>query len=330
MSMHKRTLAGRLVSEVGLGAWQLGGADWGDVPESRAFEILDASADAGVTFIDTADVYGLGRSERLIGAWLATRHDSQRFVVATKIGRYPQPGWPANFEPETVRAHVDACRQRLGVDALDLVQLHCVPLEALQRGVMFDALRTLQADGKIKAWGVSAETVEQAELALAAEGCASLQLIINILRQPMLERVLPAAKAKGVGVIARLPLASGLLTGKLSANDTFAENDHRNYNRDGAAFYVGETFNGLPFAIGVDLANRARALLPGGQVMAQSALRWILDNDAVTTVIPGASSPAQARVNAEVSSLAPLSADTHARLSDFYRTEVAQHIRGGV
>jgi aryl-alcohol dehydrogenase-like predicted oxidoreductase len=329
--MHTRTFhGGRAISEVGLGAWQLGGADWGDVSDERAFEILDASADAGVSFIDTADVYGLGRSERLIGQWLAKRADRDRFFIATKIGRFPEPGWPANFTAEHVRAHVEACRERLGVAALDLVQLHCVPFEELKRGVMFGALRLLQSEGKIKGWGVSVETVEQAEYCLGVDGLASLQIIFNILRQPMAEKVLPTAKAKGVSIIVRLPLASGLLSGRMKATQNFASNDHRNYNRDGGAFYVGETFAGLPLDKGVALVESIRPLVPEGLTMAQFALRWCLDQDGVTNIIPGATSPEQARANAAVSDLAPLPAETQSRLAEFYRTEVASHIRGGV
>ncbi|HWA01377.1 MAG TPA: aldo/keto reductase [Caulobacterales bacterium] len=328
--MHSRTFhGGRRVSEIGLGAWQLGGADWGDMPAARALDILDAAADAGVTFIDTADVYGLGRSEQLIGQWLA-RSDRDRFFIATKIGRFPKPGWPENFTAAMVRAHVDACRQRLGLDALDLVQLHCVPTDALKHGEMFDALRKLKSEGKIKAFGASVETTEQALLCLNIDGIASLQIIFNILRQPMNIRVLPEAKAKGVSLIVRLPLASGLLSGKMSAEQRFPENDHRNYNRDGEAFYVGETFNGLTLAKGVELADRVAPFAPKGLSMTQFALRWCLDHEAVTTVIPGARSPDQARANAAVSGLAPLERATHARLRAFYASEVAPHIRGGV
>ncbi|MES1156635.1 MAG: aldo/keto reductase [Alphaproteobacteria bacterium] len=321
---------GRRVSEVGLGAWQLGGADWGDLPDIRAFEILDAAADAGVTFIDTADVYGLGRSEQLIGQWLARREDRERFFVATKIGRFPEPGWPENFTPDAVRAHVEACRERLGVEALDLVQLHCVPFEQLRLGAMVATLRELKAQGKIKAFGASVETVEQALYALSIDGLASLQVIHNILRQPMNIRVLPEAKKKGVSIIVRLPLASGLLSGKMRADQSFAENDHRNYNRDGEAFYVGETFNGLPLEKGVELIERVRPLVPQAMTMTQFALRWCLDHDAVTTVIPGATSPEQARGNAAVSDLSPIDRGAMVRLRAFYGTEVAPFIRGGV
>ncbi|MES1202157.1 MAG: aldo/keto reductase [Pseudomonadota bacterium] len=328
--MHTRTFhGGRRVSEIGLGAWQLGGADWGDMPVARALDILDAAAEAGVTFIDTADVYGLGRSEQLIGQWLA-RSDRERFFIATKIGRFPTPGWPENFTAASVRAHVDGCRQRLGLDALDLVQLHCVPLDALKHGEMFDTLRELKSEGKIKEFGASVETTEQALACLSVDGLASLQIIFNILRQTMAIRVLPEAKAKGVSLIARLPLASGLLTGKLSAAQSFAENDHRQYNRDGEAFYVGETFNGLPFAKGVELAERLKPFIPPNLSMTQFALRWCLDFDAITTIIPGASSPEQARANAAISDLPQLERGVLARLRAFYASEVAQHIRGGV
>ena len=318
------------MSEIGLGAWQLGGADWGDMSATRAFEILGAAADAGVTFIDTADVYGLGRSEQLIGQWLGNRSDRERFFVATKIGRFPKPGWPENFTAEVVRAHVDACRQRLGVSTLDLVQLHCVPIETLRQGAMFATLRELKAEGKIKAFGASIETVDQALYALSVDGLASLQVIHNILRQPMNIRVFLEAKKKDVSIIVRLPLASGLLSGKMRADQPFANNDHRLYNRDGEAFYVGETFNGLTLEKGVELIERVRPLVPASMNMAQFALRWCLDHDAVTTVIPGASSPEQARGNAAVSDMAPIDRGALVRLRAFYGTEVAPFIRGGV
>jgi aryl-alcohol dehydrogenase-like predicted oxidoreductase len=329
--MHERKFAGgRAVSEVGLGAWQLGGADWGDVPDAQAFAILDAAAGAGVSFIDTADVYGLGRSEKLIGAWLKQRKDAERFFVATKLGRFPEPGWPGNFTAEAVKRHVEASIERLGVAALDLVQLHCVPLEAMKAGEMFATLRTLKAHGRIKAFGASVETIEDAQFALGVEGLASLQIIFNILRQPMADKILPQAKAKGVSIIVRLPLASGLLSGRFKPGDSFAEADHRNYNRDGAAFYVGETFAGLPFAKGVELVEKVRTMAPEGVSLADFSLRWCLDNDAVTTIIPGASSPAQALTNARASDMAPLGADMHRKLRAFFDDEVASRIRGPI
>lgn len=328
--LERNFAGGRPVSEIGLGAWQLGGADWGDVSDERAFEILNAAADAGVTFIDTADVYGLGRSERLIGAWLSSRPDRARFFVATKLGRFPEPGWPGNFKRETVRAHVEANLERLDMDALDLVQLHCVPPKVLREGVMFAALRGLQEEGLVRAFGASVETVADASFALDVEGLASLQIIHNILRQPMAESVLPAAQAKGVSIIVRLPLASGLLSGRFGARERFAANDHRTYNREGEAFYVGETFAGLMLEKGVHLVGQIQPLVPDGMTMAQFALRWCLDQEAVTTVIPGATSPAQARANAAASFLPPLDAKLRTKLADFYRSDVAPHIRGGV
>jgi aryl-alcohol dehydrogenase-like predicted oxidoreductase len=313
------------VSEIGLGTWQLGGDDWGDLDEERAFEILKVASEGGVTFFDTADVYGLGRSEELIGQFL--KHTSRKIFVATKLGRFPEPGWPANFSLETVRAHTDASLQRLGVYALDLTQLHCIPTYILRDGEIFESLRTLKREGKIKNFGVSVETNEEAFICLEQEGLASLQIIFNIFRQKPLE-FFDLAKSKGVALIVRLPLASGLLSGKFTKETTFSETDHRSYNREGAAFNIGETFAGLPFEKGVELAEELRTLVPEGMTMAQMALRWILDFDAVTVIIPGASNPQQARRNVTASDLPPLSKGLHQRLNEFYDTQVAAHIRG--
>ncbi|HEY7784655.1 MAG TPA: aldo/keto reductase [Pyrinomonadaceae bacterium] len=313
------------VSEIGLGTWQLGGDDWGDLDEGRALDILDAASEGGVTFFDTADVYGLGRSEELIGKFL--KNTSRKIFVATKLGRFPEPGWPANFSLEAVREHTEASLRRLGVYTLDLTQLHCIPTYILRDGEIFESLRVLKREGKIKNFGVSVETNEEAFICLEQEGLASLQIIFNIFRQKPLE-FFDLAKSKGVALIVRLPLASGLLSGKFTKETTFSETDHRHYNRDGTAFNVGETFAGLPFEKGVELSEGLRDLVPEGMTMAQMALRWILDFDAVTAIIPGASNPQQARANSTVSDLPRLSTGLHKQLKDFYDTEVAAHIRG--
>lgn len=317
--------AGFEVSEVGLGTWQLGGADWGDVDDAGALETLHAAADAGVTFLDTADVYGLGRSESLIGRFLAEREGE--FVVATKLGRFPEPGWPGNFSLAALRAHTEASLRRLGVERIDLTQLHCIPTEVLREGAVFEGLRELRREGKIRAFGVSVESNEEAELCLREEGVASLQVIFNVFRQKPVE-FFAEAKRRGVALIVRLPLASGLLAGKLTRETRFPENDHRRYNRDGEQFNVGETFAGLRYERGLELVEELRPLVPEGTTMAQMALRWVLDHDAVSTVIPGARNAAQVRGNVAASDLPPLGEELHRRLREWYEAEVAAEIRG--
>lgn len=326
--MHTRPFASTSfpVSEIGLGCWQLGGADWGAVDDASALAILGAAADAGINFFDTADVYGAGRSETLVGRFLKESRRKGIFV-ATKLGRTAAL-YPANYTEAGLRAATEDSLRRLGVDALDLTQLHCVPTEILRRGEVFETLRRLRAEGKIRAFGASVESAEEGLLCLDQDGLASLQVIFNVFRQKPAETLLPRARAKSVSIIVRLPLASGVLAGGFSRSTTFSPNDHRNYNRDGAAFNVGETFAGLPFEKAVALADSLKPLVPAGWTLAQFAQRWILDHPAVTTVITGASRVAQVEANASVSALPPLSADLHTRLADLYRTEVHAHIRG--
>jgi aryl-alcohol dehydrogenase-like predicted oxidoreductase len=303
----------------------LGGADWGDVDERQALDTMAAAVEGGVNFFDTADVYGLGRSEELIGEFL--KQTSTPVFVATKLGRFPEPGWPGNFSLESIRAHTESSLRRLGVEAIDLTQLHCIPTEALREGEVFEWLRVLQREGKIKSFGASVETNEEALICLGQDGLASLQIIFNIFRQKPIE-FFDTAKSKGVALIVRLPLASGLLSGKYTKQTEFPESDHRNFNRDGQAFNVGETFAGLPFERGVELTNAIKAMLPEGMTMPQLALRWILDFDAVSVVIPGARNPSQARANTAASELPTLGPELHARLREFYETHVAADIRG--
>ena len=327
--MKKRTFnsTGRNVSEVGLGCWQLGGTDWGDLDDAAAFEILHRAAEEGVTFFDTADVYGGGRSETLIGKFLRDQQRKGEIFVATKLGRGGAL-YPNKYTEAGVRAATESSLQRLGVEALDLTQLHCVPMEVLHDGEIFEWLRRLKTDGKIKSFGASVESDEEALLCLEVDGLASLQIIFNVLRQKPAKEVFPKALEKNVAIIVRLPLASGLLSGKMRKDHAFAENDHRRYNRDGQAFNVGETFAGLPFEKGVELAEELRAMGPADLDMAQWTQRWILDHEAVTVIIPGASRAQQASDNAKISGLAPLDASLHQRLADFYREHVAAHIRG--
>ena len=326
--MKKRAFGGdgAAVSEVGMGCWQIGGGDWGEVDEDDSLGTLRAAVEAGITFLDTADVYGGGRSERLIGRFL--KESSTPPFVATKLGRASPPGWPGNFTREAVRAHTEASLGRLGVEALDLTQLHCVSPEVLEQGEIFDWLRELRQEGKIRRFGASVESMDEALTCLKQEGLASLQIIFNLFRQKPITALFDQAQSQGVAIVVRLPLASGLLSGKYKRDTQFAPGDHRTYNRNGEAFNVGETFAGLPFETGVDLANALKPLVPEGMTLAQMALRWCLDFPAVTTIIPGAKSPAMASSNAAVSDLPPLPPSLHAQLTAFYGARVAGAIRG--
>lgn len=312
------------IGEVGLGCWQLGGNDFGPLAEDTAQEILLAAKESGCTFFDTANVYGNGRSESLIGSFLAEHGDG--IVVATKTGRGDV--YPDHYSAGNLRRSVEDSLSRLGRDRLDLVQLHCVPHRVLREGAIFDWLRELQSEGLIKHFGASVESVAEGLTCLAVDGLLSLQVIFNPFRQKLVDELLPQAAEAGVGIIVRLPLASGLLSGKFSADTTFGETDHRNYNRDGEAFNVGETFAGLPFAKGVTLADELKSHVPEGMTMAQMTQRWILDFEAVSVLIPGATTPAQTRENAAVSDLPPLSQELHAFLREFYHAKVHAHIRG--
>jgi aryl-alcohol dehydrogenase-like predicted oxidoreductase len=304
---------GRTVGVIGLGAWQLG-ADWGEVSEADAHATLQAAVDAGVTFIDTADVYGDGRSEQIVGSFVK---DKPQLTVATKMGRRMAQE-VGNYTLDNFRAWTDRSRANLGVDTLDLVQLHCPPTPVFSSDEVYDALDTLVAEKRIKAYGVSVEKVEEALAAIARPGTASVQIILNAFRLKPLERVLPAAAAAGVGIIARVPLASGLLSGRYDENTTFAADDHRNYNRHGEAFDVGETFSGVDFATGLEAVRRLRPLVPAGATMAQFALRWIVDQPGVTVVIPGARNPEQARNNATAAGLDPLSDEAQEAVTAVY------------
>lgn len=313
------------MGEVGLGTWQLG-AGWGDVTEETALATLRTAYESGTTLFDTADVYGMGRAEKLIGQFL--RETRAPIYVATKLGRFSPPGWPANFTREVIRAHTEASLQRLGVSALDLTQFHCVPTDILRQGEIFEHARELKREGKIRDFGVSVESMEEALICVQQEGVASLQIIFNIFRQKPIDTLFAEAKRRNIALLIRLPLASGLLGGKLTRASQFPANDHRNFNRDGQRFNVGETFAGLGFEKGVDLAEALKPFVPAGLTMADMALRWCLDFDVVTAVIPGARNPEQARANVRASTLPPLGAELHAKLREFYTRDVAAHIRG--
>lgn len=313
------------VSEVGLGTWQFGG-DWGEMTPERAEEILQTALDNGINFFDTADVYGAGRSESFVGDFLSTK-DSQVYV-ATKLGRLE--GYPDDYSLELLRRCTENSLRRLKRETIDLTQLHCIPRKHLESGEVFDWLRELKNEGKIRQFGASVETIEEAMICLKQDDLASLQVIFNVFRQKAADELFPKAAEKGVALIVRLPLASGLLAGKYTKETTFAPSDHRTYNKDGQAFNVGETFSGLPFEYGVDLADKIKPMVPGQMSMAQWAQRWILDHPQVSTIITGASKPAQVAANAAASELPALGDDVHAKLRSIYKDSIEQYIRGSI
>jgi aryl-alcohol dehydrogenase-like predicted oxidoreductase len=313
------------VGVVGLGAWQLGG-DWGDVEEAAALAVLDAAVGAGVTFIDTADVYGDGRSEKLIGRFLAERGDARGgLTVATKMGRRVEQ-LTENYTREHFREWNDRSRRNLGVDTLDLVQLHCPPSAVYHEDAVYDALDELVSEGRVASYGVSVETCEQALVAIARPGVVSVQIILNAFRLKPLDEVLPAARAAGTAIIARVPLASGLLSGKYDEHTSFSADDHRSYNRKGESFDVGETFAGVPYDVGLEAVRALRRVVPRGVAMAQFALRWVIDQQGVTVVIPGARNADQARANAAADGVLPLSEDQLAAVRETYDNLIRPHV----
>ena len=323
--MEQRMLGrtGRTVGVVGLGAWQLGG-DWGSVSEDDAVAVLHAAVDAGVTFIDTADVYGDGRSERLVGRLLAERPDAG-LTVATKMGRRVEQR-PELYNRDNFREWNDRSRENLGVDTLDLVQLHCPPTAVYADDEVFAALDEMVDEGRIRSYGVSVETVDEARAAIARPHVATVQIILNAFRLTPLEHVLPEAREAGVGIIARVPLASGLLSGKYDEHTTFAPDDHRNYNRHGEAFDVGETFAGVPFEAGLAAVRDLRQIVPADVAMAQFALRWIIDQPGVSVVIPGARNAEQAQGNVAAAGLPALSEEQQAAVREVYDRHIREHV----
>ena len=317
---------GYQVSEIGIGCWQFGG-DFGPIEDATSAAILSAAQEGGVSFYDTADVYGAGRSERVIGAFAndASNQDKPK-IIATKVGRMPAL-YPDNYARDDVRHHIKDSLSRLNVASLDLVQLHCIPPEILRDGRIFQVMEEMQSDGLIKAWGASVETIEEAQICLAQKGCASLQIIFNLFRQDAAWSLFEQAQQADVGVIVRLPLASGILTGKFAATHEFAESDHRNFNRDGAHFSVGETFSGIAQAQAVALLDHITPFVPEGWTLADFALRWILDHKAVTTVIAGCSKPSQITQNIKATALPEIAPETHQALRDIYLDKIRPHIR---
>jgi aryl-alcohol dehydrogenase-like predicted oxidoreductase len=323
-SMHTRRLGktGYRVSEIGFGAWGIG-ADWGAVDDRESLAALHAAVDAGVTFIDTADVYGDGRSERLVGRLLRERPEP--LVVATKFGRRV-PLDVSLYTYENFRSWIERSRENLGVETVDLVQLHCLPWETYYTPAAFDACDRLVDEGLVRAYGVSVEKVEEALKAIEYPGVATVQIIFNMFRQRPAELFFGQAVERDVGVIVRVPLASGLLTGKFGRDTRFAGDDHRAYNRHGESFDVGETFSGVDFETGLEAVEELRPFVPEEATLAQLALRWILDFDAVSTAIPGAKTPEQARANAAAADLPPLPPAAHDAIAGVYRRRLAPQV----
>jgi aryl-alcohol dehydrogenase-like predicted oxidoreductase len=320
MEYRRLGKTGYKISAIGFGAWAIG-ADWGTVDDADSLAALHAAADTGVNFIDTADAYGDGHSERIISRFLKER-SGEHIFVATKMGRRV-PQVADNYTPEAFGEWTDRSRENLGVDRLDLVQLHCPPTGVFYRPELFTALDELVADGAIAHYGVSVEKVEEALKAIEFPGVASVQIIFNMVRQRPADRFLAEAARHDVGVLARVPLASGLLTGKLSRKSTFEPNDHRAYNRHGESFDVGETFAGLDYETGLDLVEELRSLVPADATLSQMALRWVLMSDGVTAAIPGAKTPEQARANAAAADLPALSDAVMQRVRQLYEERAA-------
>ncbi|MDA8291022.1 MAG: aldo/keto reductase [Actinomycetota bacterium] len=323
MELRRLGRTGFDVSVVGFGAWAIGAA-WGDVDDETSLAALHAAVESGVRFVDTADVYGDGRSERLVAR--LRRETSERIVVATKVGRRAPEQRVEHYTPENLAAWVDRSRENLETETLDLVQLHCPPTELFYHPEVFAALDDLVSEGRIAHYGVSVERSEEALKAIDYPGVETVQIIYNVFRQRPAERFLPAARAADVGVIVRVPLASGLLTGKFRADSTFAANDHRSFNRHGESFDVGETFAGVDFETGLAAVAEIERLVPDGGSLTDLALRFCFSDPAVSTVIPGAKTPAQARENSASGSRPPLDPALVRQLSELYRARIAPQV----
>jgi aryl-alcohol dehydrogenase-like predicted oxidoreductase len=315
---------GMRVSEISLGTWAFGDG-WGTVSEDDALGALNRAVDLGVNFLDTADVYGDGRSEKLIGRLLKDRPNDE-ILVATKAGRRLEPHTPEGYDYDNLSAFVERSLNNLGVEALDLLQLHCPPTEVYRQDSTFEALDRLQEAGKVLNYGVSVEKVEEARMALDYPGVATVQIIFNIFRQKPAEEFFPLAEERNVGILARVPLASGLLSGKMRSDRVFTEDDHRNFNREGQAFDKGETFSGVDFETGLLAAEELKELVPEGNTLAQFALRWILMHPAVSCAIPGGKNPAQVEDNVAAADMAPFSDDVMQRAREIYDGHVREEV----
>jgi aryl-alcohol dehydrogenase-like predicted oxidoreductase len=312
------------VSEISLGTWAFGG-DWGTVSEDDAYAALNRAIDLGVNFLDTADVYGDGRSEKLISRLLKDRPDDE-ILVATKAGRRLDPHSAEGYNYENLSAFVERSLQNLGVEVLDLLQLHCPPTETYRQDSTFEALDRLQEAGKVRNYGVSVEKVEEARMALSYPNVKTVQIIFNIFRQKPADEFFPLAEERSVGILARVPLASGLLSGKMTADRAFTEDDHRNFNREGQAFDRGETFSGVDFETGLRAAEELKELVPEGHTLAQFALRWILMHPAVSCAIPGGKNPSQVEDNVAAADMPPLSDETMERAREIYDSYVRPEV----
>ena len=312
------------VSEISLGTWAFGG-DWGTVGEDDAYAALNHAVDLGVNFLDTADVYGDGRSEKLIGKLLKDRPNDE-ILVGTKAGRRLDPHTAEGYNYENLSAFVERSLQNLGVDALDLLQLHCPPTETYLQDSTFEALDRLQEAGKVRNYGVSVEKVEEARMALTYPNVKTVQIIFNIFRQKPAEEFFPLAEERNVGILARVPLASGLLSGKMTADRAFTEDDHRTFNREGQAFDRGETFSGVDFETGLLAAEELKELVPEGHTLAQFALRWILMHPAVSCAIPGGKNPSQVEDNVAAADMPPLSDETMERVREIYDSYIRPEV----
>jgi aryl-alcohol dehydrogenase-like predicted oxidoreductase len=324
MNQRKLGKTGYDVSEIGLGCWQLGG-DFGPVGDAEAVAILKRARSRDVNFWDTADVYGGGQSEARIGNF----RDKKGVIVATKVGRNDSL-FPNKYTRRNVKDSITGSINRLGVEMLDLVQLHTIPTAVMADGEIFNVMDDLRDEGLMRQYGASVESVEEGMICLGHEGVASLQIIYNLFRQDAAKELLPKAQAKNVGIIVRLPLASGLLAGKYSKETRFTAQDHRTYNREGKAFFVGETFSGLPFEKGVELADELRKMMPRGMTLSQFALRWLLDQPAVSTIIAGVTKPSQLDDNVEATKRDPLEPSLVEELRDWYERKVRPHVRGHI
>ena len=315
---------GMRVSEISLGTWAFGG-DWGTVGEDDAYAALNRAVDLGVNFLDTADVYGDGQSERLIARLLKDRPDAE-ILVATKAGRRLDPHTARDYDYEHLSAFVERSLENLEVEALDLLQLHCPPTEAYRQDFTFEALEKLKQEGKVRHYGVSVEKVEEARMALGYSGVETVQIIFNIFRQKPAEEFFPLAEERETGILARVPLASGLLSGKMSANRAFSEDDHRFFNRNGEAFDRGETFAGVDFETGLRTAEELKELVPEGHTLAQFALRWILMHPAVSCAIPGGKNPSQVEDNVAAAAMPPLDEGAMGRVKEIYDNSVRPEV----
>ncbi len=327
--MKYRTLGrtGWKVSEISFGAWAIGGA-WGNVNDQESLAALHAALAGGVNFFDTADVYGDGRSERLMAKLRQER--KEKFYIATKAGRRLNPHTADGYNRQNLTAFIERSLKNLDADAIDLLQLHCPPTEVYYRPEVFGMLDDLVKAGKLRHYGVSVEKVEEALKAIEFPGVQTVQIIFNIFRQRPAELFFAEAQRRKVGILARVPLASGLLSGKITHNSQFAKDDHRNFNRHGEAFDRGETFSGVDFETGLRAVEQLKKLVPANATLAQLALRWILDFPAVTCAIPGAKRPAQVAENIAASDLGPLSRATMKKIGAIYNAEIKPLEQGGL